>query len=194
MCAKKDILYYKGSKKMDLRILKTQNTRDASNQKNWGLSQLIEIILLQNAEANRKNSTFKMKTKLIFIFLTMFVFSLNFLTAQTWNYFKYQTFTQLANTGTNYQVRFTVHYGNGTDSGENVYLNSKCRTDFGDLRFFEGATELDYWMESKTDSDYAVFWVEIAGDLSTANRTVTLKYGNSSATTTSNGPNTFIIF
>jgi len=194
MCAKKDILYYKGSKKMDLRILKTQNTRDASNQKNWGLSQLIEIILLQNAEANRKNSTFKMKTKLIFIFLTMFVFSLNFLTAQTWNYFKYQTFTQLANTGTNYQVRFTVHYGNGTDSGENVYLNSKCRTDFGDLRFFEGATELDYWMESKTDSDYAVFWVEIAGDLSTANRTVTLKYGNSSATTTSNGPNTFIFF
>ncbi len=179
---------------MDLRILKTQNTRDTSNQQNWGLRHLRKIVLLQDAKENRKNSTFRMKTKLIFLFLTMLVISFNFLTAQTWNYFKYQTITQLADTGTNYQVRFTVHYGNGTDSGENVYLNSNCRTDFGDLRFFEGATELDYWIESKTDSDNAVFWVEIAGDLSTANRTVTLKYGNSSATTTSNGPNTFIFF
>ncbi len=176
---------------MDRRTSKTLNT---SYHQNWGLKYLREIVLLQDAKENRKNSTFRMKTKLIFIFLTMLVFSLNFLTAQTWNYFKYQTFTQLADTGTNYQVRFTVHYGNGTDNGENVYLNSNCRTDFGDLRFFEGATELDYWMESKTDSDNAVFWVEIAGDLSTANRTVTLKYGNSSAATTSNGPNTFIFF
>jgi intein/homing endonuclease len=37
--------------------------------------------------------------------------------------------------GTNYQVRIVAHYGSGVDSGPDVYLNGKCRTDFGDIRF-----------------------------------------------------------
>jgi hypothetical protein len=98
--------------------------------------------------------------------------------------------------GTNYQVKIIAHYGSGTDSGEDVYLSSHCREDFGDVRFTDddGVTELDYWMEEKVDSDYAVFWVEVADDLSSQSQTIYIYYGKSDATTTSNGANTFIFF
>jgi hypothetical protein len=56
------------------------------------------------------------------------------------------------------------------------------------------STPLDYWMESKVDGDYAVFWVEIADDLSTNPVTIYIYYGNPNATTASNGANTFIFF
>jgi hypothetical protein len=49
-------------------------------------------------------------------------------------------------------------------------------------------------MESKVDSDYAIFWVEVADDLSTNNATIYVYYGKSDATTTSNGANTFLYF
>jgi len=83
-----------------------------------------------------------------------------------------------------------------TDSGEDVYLDEKCRTDFGDVRFTnnDGTTLLDYWMESKSDSDNAVFWVEVADDLSTNPATIYIYYGKSDEVTTSNGGNTFIFF
>ncbi|RLI85618.1 MAG: hypothetical protein DRP01_05810, partial [Archaeoglobales archaeon] len=79
-----------------------------------------------------------------------------------------------------------------TDNGEDVYLNEKCRTDFGDVRFTksDGTTLIDYWMERKVDGDYAVFWVEIPDDLSSSSATIYIYYGKSDATTTSNGENT----
>jgi len=87
-------------------------------------------------------------------------------------------------------------FGQEEDSGEDVYLNQHCRTDFGDVRFTksDGTTELDYWMEKKVDSDYAVFWIEVADDLSSSDVTIYIYYGKSDATTTSNGANTFIAF
>ncbi len=96
----------------------------------------------------------------------------------------------------NYQVRIVAHYGSGTDSGADVYLNGKCRTDFGDIRFTDddGITELAYWMEEEVDSSYAIFWVKVADDLSTSPATIYIYYGNPSATTTSNGDATFIFF
>jgi hypothetical protein len=89
-----------------------------------------------------------------------------------------------------------VHYGSGTDGGEHVYLNGKCRTDFGDIRFTrsDGITLLDYWMESKVDGDNAVFWVEVADDLSTNAATIYIYYGNPTATSISNGDATFLFF
>jgi len=95
---------------------------------------------------------------------------------------------------TNYQIRITVHYGSGTDSGEHVYLNGKCRTDFGDIRFTsdDGVTELSYWMEEKVDGDYAIFWVKVPSiPASPDAATIYIYYGNPTATTTSNGDNTF---
>lgn len=101
--------------------------------------------------------------------------------------------TSSAGAGTGYQIRVVVHKGDGSDSGEDVYLGSHVRDDFGDVRFVasDGKTLLDYWMESKVDGSYAIFWVEIQADLSTENQTIYIHYGKSDATTTSNGPNTF---
>ena len=94
----------------------------------------------------------------------------------------------------NYQIRITVHYGSGTDGGGHVYLNGKCRSDFGDIRFtsFDGQTQLSYWIEEKSDGNYAVFWVKIPSIPAYPNSTyIYIYYGNSSATTTSNGSATF---
>jgi len=113
-----------------------------------------------------------------------------------WSYRKSHIINSTDGAGTNYQVKIKVHYDSGTDSGENVYLNEKCKTDFGDIRFTksDGETELDYWMEEKEDSNYAIFWVEIVDDLSSSNVTIYIYYGKSDASTTSNGDDTFLFF
>lgn len=113
-----------------------------------------------------------------------------------WSYCKSHVIESAVDAGTNYQIKIIVHYGSDGDSGEDVYCNSHCETDFGDIRFTDddGTTELDYWMEEKTDSDNAVFWVEVADDLSSVNRTIYVYYGKSGETTTSNGDNTFLFF
>jgi hypothetical protein len=46
-------------------------------------------------------------------------------------------------------------------------------------------------MESYTSGDEATFWLKIADDLSSSNTTIYIYYGNSGASTTSNGANTF---
>lgn len=79
-----------------------------------------------------------------------------------------------------------------------ISLSENCRTDFGDVRFRQGETELDYWMEEKVDSDYAVFWVEVpnipgSGDVPNYT-TIYVYYGMADETTTSSGPNTFLDF
>ncbi|MEM3464794.1 MAG: DUF2341 domain-containing protein, partial [Candidatus Bathyarchaeia archaeon] len=113
-----------------------------------------------------------------------------------WQYRKSHVINAASGAGTNYQVRVKAHYGTGTDSGEDVYLGGKCRSDFGDIRFTDddGATLLDYWMEEKVDGDYAIFWVEVADDLSTNPATIYIYYGKSDASTTGNGDNTFLLF
>jgi len=113
-----------------------------------------------------------------------------------WGYRKSHVVVHAAGAGTLYQVKLTVHYGAGSDSGGDVYLNSHSRTDFGDVRFTgsDKATLLDYWIESKVDGDYATFWVEVAQDLSTVDRTIYIYYGKSDASTTSSMGNTFPTF
>jgi hypothetical protein len=113
-----------------------------------------------------------------------------------WGYRKSHVINPASGAGTNYQVRINVHYGSGIDSGADVYLNSHSRVDFGDVRFTrsDGVTLLDYWMESYAAGDNAVFWVEVADDLSTNPVTIYIYYGKSDATTTSNGDNTFLFF
>lgn len=81
-----------------------------------------------------------------------------------WSYRKsHEILVSSAGWVTDYQIRIKVHYGSGVDSGEDVYLNGKCRSDFADLRFTDsdGVTELPYWIESKVDGDYAIVWVRI---------------------------------
>ena len=113
-----------------------------------------------------------------------------------WSYRKAHVINPASGAGTNYQIKIRVNYSNGTDSGENVYLNTHSRTDFGDVRFTDddGITELDYWMEEKVNGDYAIFWIEIPDDLSISNQTIYVYYSNPIATSTSDGHATFLIF
>jgi len=114
-----------------------------------------------------------------------------------WLYRKSHTVNgSTASSVTDYQVRITVYYGSGTDSGDNVYLNGKCRTDFGDVRFTDsdGTTLLSYWIESYTASSVAYFWVKIPSIPQNGSSTIYIYYGNSSATTTSDGNTTFLFF
>jgi hypothetical protein len=98
---------------------------------------------------------------------------------------------------TDYNIPITVHYGAGSDSGQDVYCDSKCKTDFGDLRFTlpDGVTALDYWIESKTDSDKAEIWVKLNNiPASPDSTTIYVYFGNSGVSTTSNFGNTFPVF
>ncbi|MHA2151826.1 MAG: DUF2341 domain-containing protein [Candidatus Thorarchaeota archaeon] len=112
-----------------------------------------------------------------------------------WDVRKSHTIEGSIGAGNNYPVRLTVHYGFGTDSSADVYCDTNCRTDFGDIRFTddEGLTPLDYWIESVVASDYAVFWVEIADNLDT-NQDIYVYYGNPEATSISDGTATFQFF
>jgi hypothetical protein len=72
-----------------------------------------------------------------------------------WSYRKSHVINAAKDAGTNYQIKITVHYGSGTDTSGDVYLNGKCRTDFGDIRFTDddGITLLDYWIENSMTKD-----------------------------------------
>ena len=111
-----------------------------------------------------------------------------------WFFRKTHTINNATNAGANYQIKIVVHYGSGTDNDKDVYCNGKCKTDFSDIRFTsgDGINLLDYWIENKTDSDNAVFWVEVADDLSTKPSIIYVYYSNNNVSTTSNITTTFI--
>jgi len=115
-----------------------------------------------------------------------------------WSYRKSHKITgSTAGAVSNYQIPLTVHYGSGSDSGGDVYLNGKCRSDFGDIRFTDsdGVTLLPYWVEDKVDSNYAKVWVKVPSiPASPSQATIYIYYGNSSATSASSGVDTFVLF
>jgi len=98
----------------------------------------------------------------------------------------------------NYNVRLTLHYGSGSDDLENVYTGSRCKTDFGDIRFtlVDGTTELKYFQDPvhTVGSDYAEFWVKIPSLPASDGIDIHVYYDNLEATSTSSGPDTFLFF
>jgi hypothetical protein len=109
-----------------------------------------------------------------------------------WNYRKSHEIQGSQGAGTDYQIKVTAYYDKGTDYGSNVYLNSKSQPDFSDVRFTggDGLALLDYWVETKVDANYAVFWVKVNGNLDT-NQTIYVYYGNSTVTSASDMKKTF---
>lgn len=93
------------------------------------------------------------------------------------------------------QAGEVARYVFDTAISNEVSLNSNCQTDFDDVRFTDGdgVTELDYWLEDKMDSGNATFWVEVADDLG-SDQTIYVYYGNNGVSSTSNGPQTFLLF
>ena len=116
--------------------------------------------------------------------------------ATGWTYRKSHTINPASGAGQNYQKRIVVHYGAGVDGDEDVYLDGKCLTNFGDIRFTDktGVALLDYWIETKADSNCAVCWVEISDDLSVYDGKLYIYYGKAGAASVANGDNTFIFF
>ena len=113
-----------------------------------------------------------------------------------WHYRQQHTMLAGAGAGTNYAITLHVEYGAGSSSGGIFHSNSKCQTNFGDIRFTDnnGNTQLDYWMEEKTDSDDATFWIEIKDSLELA-ISFYVYYGTTgTSSTTSSGTNTFLFF
>jgi len=113
-----------------------------------------------------------------------------------WQYRKsHQIVGSTAGAQTDYQIRVKTYYGSGTDNGENVYLNGKCRADFGDVRFTasDGTTLLNYWIEEKSDGNWAIFWVKVPSiPASPDTATIYIYYGKTDATTTSDPANTML--
>lgn len=113
-----------------------------------------------------------------------------------WTYRKSHIIGAVSGSGYDYQVSVTVDFGDGSDSGDIVYVDGNCQTDFDDIRFTDndGETVLDYWLQDKTDSDFAIFWVKIDDSLDSADVTIYVYYDNDSATSLSDGDDTFILF
>ena len=114
-----------------------------------------------------------------------------------WTYRKKLTLTgSTAGAQTDYSMRVDVHRATNTDSGHDVYVDTKCNADFSDIRFTQsdGDTELDYWHQETIGTE-AIFWVEVASIAGSPTTTdIYVYYGNAGASTTSDGDNTFQLF
>jgi hypothetical protein len=99
----------------------------------------------------------------------------------------YYKCVSITNPSAGYQMKINISYS----TGGNVSCNSHCQTDFDDIRFVaqDNVTLLDYWLERKTDSSFAWFWVETNGD-----SILNIYYGNNQLTSSSSGTNTFYLF
>ncbi len=82
-----------------------------------------------------------------------------------------------------------------SDAG-NVVNVSGTQADFDDIRFTkaDGSTLLDYWLESKVNSQYANIWMKFDSIPNPGPTTFYVYYGYSAATASGNGTNTFPFF
>ncbi|MHA1771583.1 MAG: DUF2341 domain-containing protein [Candidatus Thorarchaeota archaeon] len=113
-----------------------------------------------------------------------------------WQYRKTISISGTKGAGTNYQIKIVVHYGEGTDNGNDVYLAEYCQEDFGDVRFTNSNSSqlLSYWIESMTRSSVAIFWVKVSDDLD-ANQVIYIYYGAySDKEAIASGDSTFLFF
>lgn len=77
----------------------------------------------------------------------------------------------------------------------NITYDSDMQTDFDDIRFVNLAetTELSYYIETKSNSNWALVWVNFTDVINTTNVTVAyMYYGNAGASSNSNITSTFI--
>jgi len=90
-----------------------------------------------------------------------------------------------------YQMQLNVSYNGGGD----VSCNGHCNQNFSDLRFvqIDNTTELPYWIEKKVDGNYALLWVNVSSQAMSDGK-ILMYYGNSGASSGSNGDNTFLFF
>ena len=74
----------------------------------------------------------------------------------------------------------------------NVTYDTDMQTDFDDLRFFDNVIPLNYWLESKSDSNWAYIWVNVSDIPANSIKNISMNYGNSTAQSESNGTLAFL--
>lgn len=117
-----------------------------------------------------------------------------------WSYRKKITIDGTADGAqTDYQMLLNVNSGSGSDSGDDVFLESHC-TDFpNDIQFtqVDGTTTIDYWVEDAA-ADPCPMWIEFNaiadGGGSPSYTEFYIYYGKTGQATSTNGANTFIQF
>ncbi|MCX6759225.1 MAG: DUF2341 domain-containing protein [Candidatus Nealsonbacteria bacterium] len=109
-----------------------------------------------------------------------------------WLYRKLIPIQNTTSTLTDYQVKITI----ATTTGGNVTCNGHCKNNFDDIKFTadDGDTSLSFWRESYATSATSTFWVKIPSLTGSATTSIYMYYGNSNATTSSNGSSTFDFF
>jgi hypothetical protein len=95
---------------------------------------------------------------------------------------------------TSYPVKLTIYSGSGTNAAGSIYLNSHAGNWPNDIQFKNNSgTTLDFWRESY-DSTSQIVWVECDSIASSGTTNFVLYYGDSGASDTSSGSNTFLFF
>ncbi|RLF12861.1 MAG: hypothetical protein DRJ69_00345 [Thermoprotei archaeon] len=107
-----------------------------------------------------------------------------------WKYYQVLKINNNGYTGY-YQMKLNVSYRCGGD----VSCYGRCQEDFDDLRFvqIDNSTELPYWIERKVDGQYAIVWINVSSQAMNDGK-ILMYYGNPSASSASNGDNTFLFF
>jgi hypothetical protein len=97
--------------------------------------------------------------------------------------------TNNSNNLSDYQVLITLNT-------QSLISVGKMRSDCGDIRFTDsdGETLLNYWIESGVNTTSTKIWVKIPSIPANSTKTIYVYYGNSSATSLSNGNATFDFF
>jgi hypothetical protein len=107
------------------------------------------------------------------------------------NGFPYRKPITISNSGsalTDYQVLVTTDTASLISAG-------KMRTNCWDIRFTDsdGATQLNYWVESDCNSTSTKVWVKVPS-IPVGSKTIYVYYGNPNAISASNANNVFLLF
>jgi hypothetical protein len=99
------------------------------------------------------------------------------------------TITNTTSSLTDYQVLVTL-------DTQSLISARKMRSDCGDIRFTDsdGETLLNYWIESGCNTTSTKIWVKVPNIPANSSKTIYVYYGDPSATSLSNGRNTFELF
>jgi hypothetical protein len=101
-----------------------------------------------------------------------------------WDYYSiFEVRNTTATTETDTTITVTIPYSNG-------YM----RSDFGDIRFYDAETEIDYMILSKTDSSIATFLLLIPSLAGYSSKHITVYSGNSTVTADEADPSTMYLF
>lgn len=94
---------------------------------------------------------------------------------------------------TNYQLKFSIIKGGGSNSGSTIYLGGVAYNWPYDIRFTssDGETLIDFWRE-ESDATDGTWWVEVPTVPASGGTTIYIYYGRSGATDASDMASTFI--